>query len=987
MNEAFPRTVRPETSVNRLLQLLLLGLAGWTVAGVAQAPEENAVLHRAINLNGPALQIDGQAWESGDTTNLTVTGNAFENQSVALKPATDRERARMIRSSRWGSQVDLELTGVPPGPLQVFLYVWEDNHSERFDLLVNGQLVVDGFHSGTAGSWKRLGPWAAAAADGKLTVSAQAPGHGAANLSGIEVWSGIGPIPAFTSPVKTAPATPEQIAFFEQKIRLVLVDRCYECHSASTPKLKGGLLLDSQAGLLKGGDSGPALTPGDPEASLLITAIRHANPDLSMPPRQKLTDLEIAAFEEWIRMGAPDPRTDDTVAITRAREAINWEQAREWWSFRPLQNPAPPAVRKADWPATDLDRFILARMEQEGLTPAPDADRRTLIRRVTFDLVGLPPSPAEVESFLADRSPDAFLRVIDRLLAAPAYGERWGRHWLDVVRYADSAGDNSDFPIPQMYRYRDWVIRAFNRDLPYDEFVREQLAGDLLPAANPEEAQSRIIATGYLANARRFGSRVDDYPQHLTIEDTIDNLGRSFLGLTVNCARCHDHKFDPISAADYYGLYGIFHSTRYPWPGIELEQRQRDLVPLVAPDRLAEAKAIKKNRDQEQRRLEKAVQKLKDALKENKEEEKKTVEAAIKDAEKAVREHAAQPLPYELAYAVAEASKIEDVPVQLKGDPAKPGDVVRRRFLTVLKGEEVPASEPGSGRRQLAEWIANENNPLTARVMVNRIWLHHFGTGLVPTPNDFGRQGKPPSHPELLDWLAHEFMKSGWSVKALHRLILQSRTYRLSSQPTAEAAARDPNNEWLSHYPRRRIEAEALRDTLLVLGDNLDTTPAGPHPFPPESEWKFTQHHPFKAVYDSRRRSVYLMTQRIQRHPYLAIFDGADPAASTPVRLTSTTPLQALYLLNDAFVHEQSQRFAARLMREADGDDRRMAWAYQLALGRPPEPDELKEGWTFLQAVRSRLAANEEKSANADEESWQAFTRVLFRLNEFVYLD
>lgn len=973
--------------MNRFFPLLLLGVAGWIITGVAQTRAENAILHRAINLNGPALRIDGQAWEPGDTTNLVVTGNAFENQSVALKPATDRERARMIRSSRWGSQVSIELAEVPPGPLQVFLYVWEDNHSERFDLLVNGQIVVEGFHSGTAGSWKRLGPWAAEAQEGKLTVSAKAPGHGAANLSGIEVWSGRGPIPEFTSIARPAPATPEQIAFFEQKIRPVLVERCYECHSADAAKLKGGLLLDSQAGLLKGGDSGPALTPGDPEASLLITALRHANPDLSMPPRQKLSDLEIAAFEEWIRMGAPDPRTDDTVAVARAREAINWEQAREWWSFRPVQKPALPAVKTSGWPTTDLDRFILARLEQEGLTPSADADRRTLIRRVTFDLVGLPPSPDEVDSFLADRSPDAFLRVIDRLLASPAYGERWGRHWLDVVRYADSAGDNSDFPIPQMYRYRDWVIRAFNRDLPYDDFVREQLAGDLLPASDSEEAQSRLIATGYLANARRFGSRVEDYPQHLTIEDTIDNLGRTFLGLTVNCARCHDHKFDPISAADYYGLYGIFHSTRYPWPGIELEQRQRDLVPLVPPERLAEVEAIKKNRDQEQQRLESVVKELKNSLKDQKDEEKKAAEAALKEAEKAVREHVAQPLPYELAYAVAEAAKREDVPIQMKGDPAKPGEVVRRRFLTVLKGEEVPASESGSGRRQLAEWIVDQSNPLTARVMVNRIWLHHFGQGLVPTPNDFGRQGKPPSHPELLDWLAGEFMESGWSIKALHRLVLQSRTYQLSSRPTPAAAARDPNNEWLSYYPPRRLEAEALRDTLLVLGENLDTSPAGPHPFPPEWEWKFTQHHPFKAVYDSRHRSVYLMTQRIQRHPYLAIFDGADPAASTPVRLASTTPLQALYLLNDAFVHEQSRRFAARLMREAGDDRTRMDRAYQLALGRPPEADELDDGQEFLRAVRSRLEAGEEKPANVEEPSWQAFTRVLFRLNEFVYVD
>jgi len=947
----------------------------------------DATFFRAINLNGPALVIDGHSWDGESTTNFSATGKEFENQNVRLKPPTDSARTKMIRSSRWGDKVDLTLSNVPPGAYQIFLYVWEDNHSEQFQLLVNERAVIEAFHSGSAGSWKKLGPWKCQSVDGKIKVSARGPDHGAANLSGLEVWAGEGAIPESGRADFVSALTAEQVAFFESKIRPLFVERCYECHSAGAKKLRGGLLLDSRAGVIKGGDTGPAVTPGDPDASLLIQAVRHASEDVAMPPKKKLPPEEIAALEAWVKMGAPDPRIADTVAATKAKEAIDWSKAREWWSFRPLASPKVPRVKLTRWPANDVDRFILARLEQAGLKPAADAEKRTLIRRGTFDLIGLPPTPDEVEAFLADKSRDAFAQVVNRLLDSPHYGERWGRYWLDVVRYADTAGDNSDFPIPQMFRYRDWVIRAFNRDLPYDQFVREQLAGDLLSSASDEQTLERIVATGYIANARRFGSTVEDYPQHLTIEDTIDNLGRAFLGLTINCARCHDHKFDPITATDYYALYGIFHSTRYPWPGIELEQHQRDLVPLVAPAKLAEAEAAKKAHDAEKKRLEKEVQRLKDSVKDTPAEEKKSVEAKIKDAEQALKDYKSKPLPFELAYAVAEAGKIENAALQQKGDPAKPGSVVPRRFLTVLDGAEIPASDKTSGRRQLAEWIVARNNPLTARVMVNRLWLHHFGKGLVPTPNDFGKQGKPPTHPELLDWLASKFIESGWSVKSMHRLIMLSRTYQLASTRSEDALARDANNELLSSFPRQRLDAEAIRDTLLVLGGNLDTASAGAHPFPPPTEWKFTQHNPFRAVYDSRRRSVYLMSQRIQRHPYLAIFDGADPAASTPVRTTSTTPLQALYLLNDAFVHEQSRQFAARLVKEAEDDDARLKRAYQVSFGRQPDAKELDGGRKFLAAVREKLRGDGMPDEQVEPESWRAMVRVIFRLNEFVYVD
>lgn len=552
------------------------------------------------------------------------------------------------------------------------------------------------------------------------------------------------------------------------------------------------------------------------------------------------------------------------------------------------------------------------------------------------------------------------------------------------MRYADTAGDNSDFPIPQMYRYRNWVIEAFRRDMPYDEFVTQQLAGDLIAGGSDEEAHERTIATGYIANARRFGSRVDDYPQHLTIEDTIDNLGRTFLATTINCARCHNHKFDPVTTEDYYALFGFFHSTRYPWPGIELDQQQRNLVPLVAQDVVETTQAERKAR---QEQLDAEVKRLEAEQESAQGEQKDELKKQLEKAREAATQQGKSALPYEQAYAVAEGKTIEDVAVQQKGDPAKPGKIIHRRFLTVLNGNELPDNDATSGRLQLARWIVDRNNPLTARVMANRIWLYHFGNGLAPMPNDFGRQGKPPTHPELLDWLAVRFMDTGWSIKAMHRLILKSRTYQLSGERDAAQDAADPTNIWIESFPRRRLDAEAIRDTLLVLGGNLDASMGGPHPFPPQTEWKFTQHNPFKAVYETNHRSAYLMTQRIQRHPYLAIFDGADPSTSTPVRLVSTTPLQALFLMNDPFVHEQAARFAGRVLSEAEGDANRIDRAYRLALGRNADPEEVGSGVQFLSEARGRLHESGIADADLERPSWEALVRVIFRLNEFVYVD
>jgi hypothetical protein len=777
------------------------------------------------------------------------------------------------------------------------------------------------------------------------------------------------------------PMDEEGIAFFEKHIRPILVERCLECHSAEAKQAKAGLYLDSRDGILRGGDSGPALVPRRPDQSVILKMLRESDPELAMPPKEKprLTADQIKLFEVWISMGAPDPRSG------RAPEPrkIDVEAARGAWPFKPVEDPAPPAVRDAAWPRNPIDRFVLKELEARGLRPVEEADRRTLIRRLSFDLIGLPPTPEEIGAFLADESPDAYEKLVERLLASPHYGERWGRHWLDVVRYADTAGDNSDYPVPQNYLYRNYVIDAFNRDLPFDRFIREQLAGDLLPHADEAERRRHTIATGYLANTRRFGSVVKDYPMHLQMEDAIDNLGRTFLALTVNCARCHDHKFDPVTGEDYYALYGILHSTRYPFPGIELDKVPRDLVPLVGPEQIEAA--MKPVREQEA-----ALAAGLRALEEEKKAEPSRaaeLDKKIAEAKAAKDRFARRAPPYETAYAVVDGPSPADERMHIRGQPRNPGKQVPRRFLEVLGGRRLPEGTAGSGRRELADWIADHDNPLTARVMVNRIWQYHFGKGIVQTPGNFGKQGRPPTHPQLLDWLASRFVQSGWSIKAMHRLIVGSRTYRLGARADAANAQKDPVNDWLWRHDRRRLEAEAIRDAMLAVSGALDRSPADqPHPFPPQEKWEFTQHNPFVAVYETPRRSVYVMTQRIAAHPFLGIFDGADPNASTERRRASTTALQALYLMNNPFVHEQARKLGERLQAEAAGDAERIERAYLLALGRPASEAERAEAEAHLGRARE-LLGSAPASRSAEPQVWESFARAIFLSNEFLYVE
>jgi Protein of unknown function (DUF1553)/Protein of unknown function (DUF1549)/Planctomycete cytochrome C len=797
--------------------------------------------------------------------------------------------------------------------------------------------------------------------------------------------------------VLSAQLSPQDVEFFEKKIRPVLVDHCYLCHSSSSPQVQGGLLLDSRDGLLKGGKSGPALVPEEPDQSLLIKAVRYTEKDLKMPPSGKLPAETIADFELWVEKGAPDPRKPVAVASLPEKPAYDFAEERKFWSYRLPCRPSLPKTKTSGWSKNWIDAFVLEKLEEKNLTPGTPADKRTLIRRATFDLTGLPPTPQEIDSFLQDASPNAFGRVIDRLLASPRYGERWGRFWLDLVRYADTAGDSADYPVPQAYLYRNYVIDSFNHDKPFDQFVREQVAGDLLPSQSEVQRWQQIVATGYLAIARRFSVVPEEY-KHLTIDDTLDNLGRSILGLSVSCARCHDHKYDPIPTADYYALYGIFDSTRYPFAGSENIQQQKDFVLRMSS---AEAEKILKPYSDQLVPLDAELKRLKD---EKKALEKGTPETEGADAAgpgkrtlkevkaeiEALKQRrlpiAAQMPILEAAYAVADEEP-HNARIQRRGDPKNLGDEVPRRFLQVLGGQELLPAEKGSGRLELAEWLAAPENPLTARVLVNRVWQHHFGKGLVSTPSDFGKRGSPPTHPELLDALTVRFMQSGWSIKAMHKLIMMSQTYQLSSDGDLGNLPRDPGNDFLWKFNRQRLDAETIRDSLLMISGQLDLSQTGAHPFPHASAWSFTQHNPFTAVYDTNRRSVYLMTQRFQRHPYLSIFDGADPNTSTPLRSSTITPIQALFMMNSPFVHEQADHLAGRLIATQSESQKRIDMAYQLVLGRSPSPEELHRSQAYLQQTEEKLKSIEVPAESHQQKAWASYAGVLLSSNEFIFVE
>jgi len=690
----------------------------------------------------------------------------------------------------------------------------------------------------------------------------------------------------------------EKIEYFEKQVRPLLVSHCFSCHGPE--KQQAELRVDSREALLKGGKSGPALVPGNVEKSLLVQPVHR---DETIDLENRLTDHQFEVLSMWIKAGAAwtDP---GTIRIAATSAPLPTPKDRAFWSFQPIRRPTPPAVRGSTWTQSPIDRFVLSKLWEKGLHPSAAADKRTLIRRVTFDLIGLPATPQEIDAFLSDESPAAFARVVDRLLASPHFGERWARHWLDVARYGeDQAHTFQARKYPDGFRYRDWVVRAFNSDMPYDRFLMEQIAGDLLDGPNRAD---RLAALGFFAlGPVYYGKAVDD-----ELDDRIDTLSRGILGLTVACARCHEHKFDPIFQHDYYALQGVFASTTY-----------KEYVLL--PDGGLDEKAVSDPID------------------------------------KMVREKKPTEKRKPVLHSLTEGPKPANVRIQIRGNPTTLGDEVPRRFLAILSNETPTKFTRGSGRLELAEAIVSKQNPLTARVMVNRVWHHLFGRGIVATPSNFGSLGQPPSHPELLDYLASRFMANGWSIKALIRDIVLSATYQQSSRHDATAMRIDPDNQYLGRMNRKRLEVEPWRDAMLAVAGNLEARLGGPSVD--------------LSAANNQRRTLYGGISRHQLDPLLRLFDFPDPNLTADRRPVTSVPLQQLFVLNSEFMARQAKKLAARITVSAKDDQERIRSAFLLVFGRLPGDREVELAAKYLSISGSA--------------GWEQYAQVLLSANEFAFID
>lgn len=891
------------------------------------------------------------------------------------------------------------------------------------------------------------------------------------------------------------------VEFFEKKIRPVLVEHCYSCHSdeaEKNKKLRGGLRLDSRDGRRKGGDTGPAVVPGKPGEGTLLPALRHAD-NLKMPPKGKLPDGVVADFEAWIARGAPDPRDGNPATVAPASDV---DKGRDFWSFRQPRIHERPAVRDAGWPAKEIDWFILAGLEARGLKPVRDASRREWIRRVTFDLTGLPPTLEEVDSFEKDAAPDAFARVVDRLLASPRYGERWGRYWLDLARYTDDLGGTvSPVLAPNSFRYRDWVIQAFNRDMPYDQFLRLQLAGDLMtePADDPVE---RLAGLGFQGLGQRFsGNAVGMVKKKAAdeLDDRIDTVTRGLLGLTVSCARCHDHKFDPIPIRDYYALTAAYNGANWTaeiplaspshleslgrwekevserrtllaqltqregqrlgraelprigayliaaWKYGVLKQQKVNLteaelarreglhpfflsrwgkalsagkpLPLlndwqtaaaaaarnavVKDDRVEPPADLARQTDSIQQQVVEAFEALQRAEREA--GEKKTNPATLSAQQQTTlkvflqndgaifkvvgnevvpllseslrKEHDAVQADLDRLLKVQPPTPLKApgvsgggvaMRVNLRGDPEQLGEPAPPGFLTVLSpANRVPSSGPFT-RLELAQAIASRDNPLTARVYVNRVWHYHFGRGIVGTLSNFGQLGDRPTHPELLDTLAVRFMDAGWSTKWLHREILLSTAYRLSSERAPANAAKDADNYYLWRMSPRRLDFEAWRDAMLAVSGKLEGPVGGPSLVVPGGK----QLHPEDPTHG--RRTVYCFISRFKPNPTLTLFDFPEPNVTSERRTATTIPQQQLFALNSPFTLAVAKTFAERVQKEAGEDSARVRLAWRLAFGRPPTDQELAWGLEFLRT---------------SDDPWPQLCHALLLTNEFAFVN
>ena len=879
---------------------------------------------------------------------------------------------------------------------------------------------------------------------------------------------------------KTAapPPTKSQLEFFEGKIRPIFAENCYKCHSGTSGAPKAGLELDWKGGWEKGGNYGPSIIPGDPEKSVLIQAVRYTDNDLQMPPTGKLSNDQINDLVSWIRMDAPDPRTARPAAADAV--AYGGGNKKDHWAFKPVANPKPPAVKQTAWIKNDIDRFVLSKLESSGMAGNEMADKRTLIRRAYFDLIGLPPTPEQVASFIADNSPAAFEKIVDELLASPRYGERWGRHWLDVARYSDTKGQpdrrRESAVYPDAWTYRDYVIQAFNDDLPYDQFIREQLAADRLTKVKDSPA---LAALGFLTLGDHFNGQAND-----VINDRIDVASKAFLGLTVTCARCHDHKFDPIPTADYYSMFGIFASSIEPaekpaiapaneqfpsylakrkdlddrlhamteqnmkevfgdykhFGGVylyatSLEGKKRDafLAKYGAPqasienwtkfirqkskpsvaifgvwnalaripaDKFAQqAPRVMANLNEKERAatlspvvlqafkgrtpgsLEEVANIYAKLLIRTDPEWENLVSTTLMDAVLRLQPQRARNQYLQLreqsdmldlvdAGAPARANVLidgpapKDYPILLRGQADTPGSIAPRRFLEILSGTNRPTFKNGSGRLELANAIANKGNALTARVMVNRVWQHHFGDGFVSTPDDLGNQSAPPTHPELLDWLATRFMADGWSVKKLHKLILMSATWQQSSRNNPQFAEKDPFNRLIWRANVRRLEFEPLRDSILSIGGTLDLRMGG-HPVDLSEGTRIPQARggnrggdPALKLAIEPRRSIYGFVDRADLNETLNTFDFPNPTAPSSKRYETIVPQQALFLMNSPLVIEQVRNVVNRdAFSNAATDEDKIKFLYDILFQRVPSDQETRSGMDFVASFRPASAA------------------------------
>jgi dienelactone hydrolase/Ca2+-binding EF-hand superfamily protein len=788
------------------------------------------------------------------------------------------------------------------------------------------------------------------------------------------------------APKPSAKATADQstrfpdvdLAFFEKKIRPVLIKSCYECHSAEAEKLKAGFALDSRDALLKGGDSGAAVVLGKPEASLLITSLSHADEDLKMPPEKhggKLSDSVIADFTVWVKRGVPMPAAN---AVTTNEKM---EARLTHWAFQPVKDAPAPTVKNTAWPRSEVDRFVLAELEAKGLAPVGDAEPAALLRRVHLDLTGLPPTAEQVQAFLAAPSESRIEGVIDELMKSPQFGERWGRHWLDVARYAESSGKETDFAYPQAWRYRDYVIKAFNQDMPFDQFIREQIAGDLFEVRDDKERAELLIATGFLAIGPK--SHIEKNPLQFemdVVDEQIDAVSQAFLATTMACARCHDHKYDPVSQRDYYALAGIFRSTDTKFGTIKLVQNNNvsTLVPL--PSSAAQPDALKPLSPRERERLEKLVAqgtaRLAELTKEKMFASAEFVQTRLRTQTSAAHlaAYEADGTPKQFATCVLEREKPRDSALLLRGEVQKPGDMVPRGLPMLAKSSGEIAK--GSGRKELASWISSPENPLTARVIVNRVWMHLFGQGIVATPDNFGLSGQAPTHPALLDHLATRFMKEGWSVKKLIRELMTSRIYALSTSHDAKNFDADPDNTLLWRMSPRRLDAESIRDAMLLTAGKLDLTPPTGSAVAMYGEGYVTGvQTQNRGALDqiSPHRSVYLPVMRNAPLESLTLFDMTPGSTVTGQRPQTTVPSQSLFLLNSSYVLKAAEFAAQRLLTERPkSEPARVKLAYERIFNRPPTDTEIEAALTFV------------KTKPTPQADWAALCQSLWASHEFL---